>query len=110
MVKINAFAQEIRAVNKEEKKVLTLVLALPEVQEKVKRIRQQSNGKSQLSLNVSALPDIYIPYYQINVIDPAPSYEILYQFAVDPKTYQIYYYDPVKNRQYTLTEWRKMRK
>ncbi|GGI28619.1 hypothetical protein [Pedobacter mendelii] len=110
MVKINALAQEIRAVNKEEKKVLTLVLALPEVQEKVKLIRQLGNGKSQLSLNVSALPDIYIPYYQVNVINPAPSYKILYQFAVDPKTYQIYYYDPIKNHQYTLADWRKMRK
>lgn len=110
IVKNSAFAQEIRAVDKEEKKVLALVAALPEVQEKVKLLRQQSNGKKQISLNVSALPDIYLPYYQVNVSNPAPSYKILYQFAVDPKTYQIYYYDPIKNHQYTLTDWRKMRK
>lgn len=106
----SAFAQQITAVDKKEKKLLALVAALPEVQEKVRQLRQKSNGRSQISLIVSGLPDLTLPYYQVNVSDAAPSYKILYQFAVDPKTYQIYYYDPVKNRQYTLADWRKMRR
>lgn len=58
---------------------------------------------------VSASPDINIPYYQVNVNDNAPTYANYYQFAVDPKTYQVFFYDAKTNRQYTLAEWRKQR-
>jgi len=103
-------AQEIRANNPKEKKVLLLIAALPEVKERAAHIKRVSQGKNQITLMVSAEPELSIPYYQVNVNDNAPSYKNYYQFAVDPKTYEIFYYDAVKNRQYTLAEWRKIRK
>jgi hypothetical protein len=103
----NAAAQELRANNPKEKKVLSLVAALPEVQQRAKQISLKSKGKSQITLMVSAPPDLNIPYYQVNVNNNAPAYENFYQFAVDPKTYEIFYYDAKTNRQYTLAEWRK---
>lgn len=108
--KSDATAQELRAYSPKEKKVLSLVAALPEVQQRVKQIKLQSKGKTQITLLVSAHPDINIPYYQVNVDDNSPRYTNYYQFAVDPKTYQIFYYDATANKQYSLAEWRKQRK
>lgn len=104
-----AQAQELRASNPKEKKVLSLVAALPEVQQRAKEISLKSKGKTQITLMVSAQPELSIPYYQVNVNDNAPTYENYYQFAVDPKTYEIFYYDAKTNRQYSLAEWRKQR-
>jgi hypothetical protein len=104
-----ALAQELNAHNPKEKKILSLVAALPEVQKRAKEIRQLSHGKTEITLMVSAEPDLNIPYYQVNVNDNAPTYINYYQFAVDPKTYQIFFYDAKTNRQYSLAEWRKMR-
>lgn len=104
-----AFGQELRANNPKEKRILSLVAALPEVQKRAGEIKALSHGKTQITLMISANPDIYIPYYQVNVNDNAPTYNDYYQFAVDPKTYQIFYYDAIKNRQYSLAEWRKLR-
>ncbi|RYE23631.1 MAG: hypothetical protein EOP42_23090 [Sphingobacteriaceae bacterium] len=103
------FAQELIANNPKEKKILSLVAALPEVKKRAQEIINRSNGKTQITLMISANPDVYIPYYQVNVNDNAPTYNNYYQFAVDPKTYQIFYYDAVKNRQYSLPEWRKIK-
>ncbi|RZK69533.1 MAG: hypothetical protein EOO92_21910 [Pedobacter sp.] len=105
----NAFTQELGASTSKEKKILSLVAALPEVQKRAREIRALSRGNTQITLMISANPDIYIPYYQVNVNDNAPTYNNYYQFAVDPKTFQIFYYDPVKNHQYSLAEWRKMK-
>jgi hypothetical protein len=104
-----AFAQVLNAHSPKEKKVLSLVAALPEVQKRAAEIRQLSKGKTEITLMVSADPDINIPYYQVNVDDNAPTYNNYYQFAVDPKTYQIFFYDAKANKQYSLAEWRKMR-
>jgi len=104
------FAQELIAGNAKEKKILSLVAALPEVQERAKQIRIRSAGKTQITLMVSAPPDYSIPYYQVNVNDNAPAYDNYYQFAVDPKTYQIFFYDAATNKQYTVAEWRKRKK
>lgn len=104
-----ALAQELNANNTKEKKILSLVAALPEVQKRAKEIRLLSKGKTDITLMVSANPDINIPYYQVNVDDNAPTYNNYYQFAVDPKTYQIFFYDAKANKQYSLAEWRKMR-
>jgi hypothetical protein len=104
-----ALAQELNANNPKEKKILSLVAALPEVQKRAKEIRLLSKGKTDITLMVSANPDINIPYYQVNVDDNAPTYNNYYQFAVDPKTYQIFFYDAKANKQYSLAEWRKMR-
>ena len=108
--KSDATAQELRANSPKEKKVLSLVAALPEVQQLAKQIRLRSKGKAQITLMVSGHPDLNIPYYQVNVDDNAPTYNNYYQFAVDPKTYEIYYYDAKANRQYSLAEWRTLRK
>jgi len=105
----SAFAQELSAHSPKEKKVLSLVAALPEVQKRAQEIRLLSKGKTEITLMVSAQPDLYIPYYQVNVNDNAPTYNDYYQFAVDPKTYQIFFYDAKTNKQYSLAEWRKMR-
>ena len=104
-----AIAQELSAHSPKEKKVLSLVAALPEVQKRAQEIRLLSKGKTEITLMVSAQPDLYIPYYQVNVNDNAPTYNDYYQFAVDPKTYQIFFYDAKTNKQYSLAEWRKMR-
>ena len=104
-----AIAQELGAHSPKEKKVLSLVAALPEVQKRAQEIRLLSKGKTEITLMVSAQPDLYIPYYQVNVNDNAPTYNDYYQFAVDPKTYQIFFYDAKTNKQYSLAEWRKMR-
>ncbi|WP_345331386.1 hypothetical protein [Mucilaginibacter defluvii] len=105
----SAYSQELRANSPKEKIVLSKVAALPEVQQRAREIRLKSKGKTQITLMVSAQPDINIPYYQVNVNDNAPSYDNYYQFAVDPKTYEIFYYNAKTNRQYSLTEWRKQR-
>lgn len=105
-----ARAQEVMANSAEEKKILTLVTAVPEVQEHARQIKLKSHGKTQITLRISAAPKPSIPYYQVNVNDNAPTYQNFYQFAVDPKTYQIFYYDAATNKQYTLTEWRKKKK
>jgi hypothetical protein len=101
--------QKLEASTPKEKKILSLVLALPEVQKRSDKIKALSHGQTQITLRISANPDIYIPYYQVNVNDGPPTYKNYYQFAVNPKTYQIFYYDAVKNRQYSLAEWRKFR-
>ncbi|RNL51811.1 hypothetical protein [Pedobacter jejuensis] len=103
-------AQELIAHSAEEKKVLELVVALPEVKQRAREIKALSHGKVQITLMVSAAPDLSIPFYQINVNDNSPTYNNYYQFAVDPKTYKIYYFDAKANRQYSLEEWRKKRK
>lgn len=105
-----AMAQELIAHSAKEKKVLSLVAALPEIQKRAREITALGHGKTQITLMISAAPDLYIPFYQVNVNDNAPTYNNYYQFAVDPKTYQIYYYDAKANRQYSLAEWRKGRK
>lgn len=45
----SATAQEIRASNAEERKVLSLVAALPEVQQWAKEISVKSNRKTQIT-------------------------------------------------------------
>ena len=105
----SATAQELSAHSPKEKKVLSLVAALPEVQKRAQEIRLLSKGKTEITLMVSAQPDLYIPYYQVNVNDNAPTYNDYFQFAVDPKTYQVFFYDAKTNKQYSIAEWRKMR-
>ena len=105
-----ALAQEILSNNAKEKKILTLVAALPEVQQHARQIKLKSNGLTQITLMISSAPQREIPYYQVNVNNNAPNYENIYQFAVDPKTYQIFYYDAATNKQYSLAEWRKKKK
>ncbi|MVN91264.1 hypothetical protein [Mucilaginibacter aquatilis] len=107
---LDVSAQEIRANTPREKKILTLIANLPEVQQRAKQIREKSGGKTEITLMISAQPELYIPYYQVNVNDNAPTYLNYYQFAVDPKTFEIFYYDAKINRQYNLAEWRKQRK
>ncbi|MBD1385361.1 hypothetical protein IDJ75_08740 [Mucilaginibacter rigui] len=102
------FAQTIIANTPKEKKVLTLISALPEVKKHVGEVTALSKGKTPVELRISGTPDINIPYYQVNVVDGPPTNVICYQFAVDPKTYQIFFYDAKKNQQYSLEEWRKM--
>ena len=105
-----ALAQEILSNNAKEKKILTLVAALPEVQQHTRQIKLKSNGLTHITLMISSAPQREIPYYQVNVNNNAPNYENIYQFAVDPKTYQIFYYDAATNKQYSLAEWRKKKK
>ena len=105
-----ALAQEILSNNAKEKKILTLVAALQEVQQHARQIKLKSNGLTQITLMISSPPQREIPYYQVNVNNNAPNYENIYQFAVDPKTYQIFYYDAATNKQYSLAEWRKKKK
>ena len=102
-----AFAQKIEANNAKEKKVLLHIAALPEVQKRSREIKRLSKGKTDITLRISADPELEIPYYQVNVNEGAPTYNNYYQFAVDPKTYQVFFYDAVSNRQYSLAEWRK---
>jgi hypothetical protein len=103
-------AQQLSANNPTEKKVLMLVSELPEVQARAKAVKKLSHNKTDIVLSISAQPDIYLPFYQVNVDDGPPGYANYYQFAVDPKSYQIFFYDAATNRQYSLTEWRKRKK
>lgn len=103
----SAASQELQANSEKEKIILSKVAALPEVQNRAREIKLKSKGKTQITLMISAEPDIYLPYYQVNVNDNAPSYDNYFQFAVDPKSYEIFYYDAKTNRQFK--EWRKSR-
>ncbi|WP_462266332.1 hypothetical protein [Mucilaginibacter sp.] len=103
-------AQELLANGKKELKILDLVAALPEVKEQASKTKNMSHSKKQISLIVSAPPTYGIPFYQVNVNASAPTYDILYQFEVDPKTYQIFYYNATENKHYSLSEWRSHKK
>ncbi|WP_295768938.1 hypothetical protein [uncultured Mucilaginibacter sp.] len=66
---LDVSAQEIRANNPKEKKILTLIANLPEVQQRARQIRETSGGKTEITLMISAQPELYILYYQVNVND-----------------------------------------
>ena len=107
--KNQGYAQIIKSSIAKEKKVLERVAALPEVQQRSKEIKKLSNGKTDVTLMISAGPDNYIPYYQVNVNGGPPEYKNYYQLAVDPKTYEIFFYDASTNKQYSVAEWRKIK-
>lgn len=82
----------------------------PKVQERSKYVEKQSDGKRKLELKLQQEPSANDPFYWIEAgEDNGSSFVPHFQFAIDEKTKEIFYYDDLSGQKITLEEWNKMK-
>jgi hypothetical protein len=94
------------AINPEDA-VVNLVMNLGEVKRKMAEVNRESNGKRHLSAFVDTLPTKLDPHYWVKMAeDNGGSYVAYYTFAVNSKTRDIHYYDPMQDSLIAIEKWR----
>ena len=91
-----------------EEAAIDRVMDLEEVKRKDAEVKKLSKGKRHLSVYVETPPTPTDSYYWIKVAeDNGGSYVTCYTFAVDSKTRDVRYYDPMQDSLLTIEDWRK---
>lgn len=92
-----------------DKKVLKLVMDLPEVKRACSKLDSARKSKNNVVSVIEQNPNQDDPYYSIIIKDKqGKQNDKLFQFFVDPTTNQIKIYDAGEDRLISLEEWRKM--
>ncbi|WP_345949264.1 hypothetical protein ABDD95_20675 [Mucilaginibacter sp. PAMB04274] len=91
-----------------EEAAVDRVMDLEEVKRKMAEVEKASKGKRHLSVYAETTPTKEDLYYWIKVAENnGGSYVAYYTFAVDSKTRDVRYYDPMQDSLLTIEQWRK---
>lgn len=98
-------------ISSRENNIVKRVTDLPEVQAKMQEVNARTRGKQKVRFELHRKPDESIPYYWVKVHEPVGGeYAELYNFFLKQTSYEIMYYDVVKDSLMDLTAWRAQRK
>ena len=107
LVHVGVKAQDNKGSNPEEKKVLRLINALPEVIAENK-FRKKAGYKSLLRAYIQNTPSKEHDYYSVTVSEEKNERLFTYDwYEVNPNTYVIRYWDFINDKTMSLQEWRK---
>jgi len=107
LANLQSYSQDFKASNSEERKVLKLINALPEVVRE-NNFRKKSHYKLFLGAYIQNRPDKERSYYQVSTSENLGFQLRTYDwYEVDPKTWTIRYEDIVTGKTISLKEWRK---
>jgi hypothetical protein len=91
-----------------EEAAIDRVMDLEEVKRKLAEVEKVSKGKRHLSVYAETTPTTEDPYYWIKVAeDNGGSNVAYYTFAVDSKTRDVRFYNPMQDSLMTIEQWRK---
>jgi hypothetical protein len=98
-------------ISSRENNIVKRVTDLPEVQAKMQEVNARTRGKQKMRFELHRKPDESIPYYWVKVHEPVGGeYTELYNFFLKQTSYEIMYYDVVKDSLMELAAWRLQRK
>ena len=90
--------------------LLERIWELPKVKERAEYVQKETNGERKLKLKVQQKPTKEDPYYWVKVgEDNGMNFVSHYQFAIDPATSEIFYYDDLTGEKMPVEEWTKMK-
>lgn len=93
----------------QEDELIDLIGKLPEIKRLGTEIEKNSKGEHHLALRVSSEPSDDQEYYGISVAeDNGDALVNYYTFYIYPGN-EIFYYDPIEDRELSLDEWRKQK-
>lgn len=107
LIAITTNAQE-QPVTATDKKVVKLINNLPEVMDANKYIYRTTHGQRDLKTYIERSPTAAQPYYVVSVrefngMNLVPHF----WFYVDPKTFDIRYWDVAEDKSIPLKQWQK---
>jgi hypothetical protein len=96
--------------NSLEEKIIDTIFKLSEVKERAKYIEQQTKGKRRLHIWIEDTPQSSgQKYYWVKAgEDNGTALVTHFNFYVYPDSMRIMYYDITKDKEFTLSQWRKM--
>lgn len=98
-------------ISSRENNIVKRITDLPEVQAKMQEVNARTRGKQKMRFELHRKPDESIPYYWVKVHEPVGGeYTELYNFFLKQTSYEIMYYDVVKDTLVELAVWRAQRK
>lgn len=87
----------------------TLVGKISEVKKLIASTNKTSPDKK-VSIMITQRPDVKFVYYWMQVgIDDKIRFQPVYNFYINPKTYNVIFYDTAKDSLITIDKWRKTR-
>jgi hypothetical protein len=91
-----------------EKKIVAKIFSLAEVKKKSKFIDSLTHHKCSIAIIVMGTPDKTKNYYWVQAgYNNETKFEPYYNFYVKSKDLSVLFYDPLKDKTYTMKEWRK---
>lgn len=103
----SAHAQSSAPLMGKERKVLVMVEKLPEVVKREQYVEKMTKGKRHLMFYISEKPTKKQENFWVKVAeDNGASYFTHFNFAVNPNSYVIKYYDTITGNLISLKAWR----
>lgn len=101
--------EAIASDNKKEEKIYDLIFALPEVKKEASFLEKETKGKRHLILLMYQTPEQTDGNgYWVKIgVDNGHAFSTRFNFFVSPDTFEIKYYDTLKDVIISLDAWRK---
>jgi hypothetical protein len=94
-------------ISSRESGIVKRIADLPEIKAKMQEVENKSRGKVKLQIMLHRKPDESIPYYWVKVNEPVGDEMVeLYNFFLKQSSYEIKYYDTIKDTLMDLAAWR----
>lgn len=102
--------KSIKAPARTIDELLERIWELPKVQERAEYVQKETKGERKLKLKIQQKPTKEDPYYWIKAgEDNGMNFVSHFQFAIDPTTSEIFYYDELSGEKMPVEEWEKMK-
>ncbi len=94
-------------ISSRESGIVKRIADLPEIKAKMQEVENKSRGKVKLQIMLHRKPDESIPYYWVKVNEPVGDEMVeRYNFFLKQSSYEIKYYDTIKDTLMDLAAWR----